>query len=81
MSKLVHEVLDHFKIVPSQLMLNMWRLLMLLECLSLRYEVEVRLGEVLYSYYLKEHDKENGRYYFTLRRERSHLIACLWLNI
>ena len=53
---------------------------MALECFSLRHGMEVRLGEVLYSYYLKEHDKEKGRFQLTLRREMSLLVTCLWSN-
>ena len=60
--KLVKEVFDLFEIASSQLMPNMWRLLMSLECLSIRQNVEYKLGEVLYTYYLKEHDKERGCY-------------------
>ena len=58
--KLVWDVLDHYKIAPSQLMLNAWRILMSLECLSMRHGVACELGEVLYSYYLKERDIDKG---------------------
>ena len=60
--KLVREVLDHFEIAPSQLMPNMWHMLISLECLNMQYDVEFGLGEVLFSYYLKEHDKEKGSF-------------------
>ena len=53
---------------------------MSLECLSMRYGVEVGLSKVLYFYNLKEHEKEKGRYQLTLRREMSYLITCLWSN-
>ena len=59
---LVRDVLDHFEITPSQLMPNVWRLLMPLECMSKRYGIVCELEEVLYSYYLKEHDMEKGRF-------------------
>ena len=55
--KLVREVLSHYEIAPSQLMPNTWRLLISLECLSMKREVEFGLLE-LYSYYLREHEKE-----------------------
>ena len=57
------KVPDHFEITPNQLMLNVWRLLMALECLSMKSKVDFGLGEILYSYYLKDYDKEKGRYY------------------
>ena len=77
---LASEVLDHFEIAPSQLVSNVWRLLMSLECLSMRHVVKCKLGEVLYSYYLKEHDKENMQYQFILRKDRSALVTCLRSN-
>ena len=52
------EVLGHYEIVPSQLMPRAWRLLMSLECLSMKSGIEFGLEELLYSYYLNEHDKE-----------------------
>ena len=75
--KLVCEMLNHFEVAPNQLMLNIWRLLMSLECLGLKYDVEVGLGEVMFVYYQKEHDNEKGRYHLTLRCEWSHLVTCL----
>ena len=41
---------------------NAWRVLMSLESLSVRHRVDCELGEVLFSYYLKEHDKDKGRF-------------------
>ena len=73
--KLVRDVLDHLEITPSQLMPNVWQSLMLLECLGMQY-----LGEVLYSYYLKEHDKEKGHYQFILCKDRVPLVTCLRSN-
>ena len=35
---------------------------------------------MLFSCYLKEHDKEKGRYQFILRKERNALVTCLELN-
>ena len=60
--KLVRVVLDHFEIAPSQLMPNFWRLLLSLECLSMRHDIEFILREVLFSYYFKEHDKEKSHF-------------------
>ena len=42
---------------------------MALECLGMRHDVACELGEVLYSYNLKEHDKEKGCYQFILRKD------------
>ena len=53
---------------------------MFLECLDLKYGIEVGLRKVLFSYYLKENNKEKGRYHLTLRHERSHLVTCLRSN-
>ena len=41
---------------------NALRVLMSLESLSIRYGVDCELGEVLVSYYLKEHNKKKGRF-------------------
>ena len=59
--KLIRDVCDHYEIAPSQLMLNAWIVLMSLESLSIRHGVEWEIGEVLFLYYLKEHDKDKGR--------------------
>ena len=59
--KLIRDVCDHYKIAPSQLMPNAWGVMLSLECLSIRHRVDYELGEVLFSYYLKEHDKDKGQ--------------------
>ena len=41
---------------------NAWRVLMYLESLGVRHGVECEIGEVLFSYYLKEYDTDKGRY-------------------
>ena len=35
---------------------------MSLESLSIQHGVECEIGEVMYSYYLKEHDMDNRRF-------------------
>ena len=60
--RLIRDVYDHYLIAPSQLMPNTWRILMALEILSVRQGVECEIRDVLYSYYLKEHDTDKGRY-------------------
>ena len=73
-------MLDHYEIPLSQLMPNTWRILLALECLSMRYGAACELGEVLYSYYLKEHDFEKGKYQLIVRKERVPLVTCLRTN-
>ena len=58
--RLVRDVLNHYEIAPTQLMPNVWRLLMLMECLNMQHDVTCELGQVLYSYYLKKHDTDKG---------------------
>ena len=58
--QLVRDVCDHYEIAPSQVMSNAWKVLMSLESLSIRHEVECEIGEVLFFYYLKEHDTTRG---------------------
>lgn len=67
--KLVRDDLDHFEITPSQLMPNTWRILMALECLSMRQGVACEIGEVLHLYYLKEHDNDKGWYQLIVRKD------------
>ena len=56
---------------------NTWRILLAVECLSMWYGVAYELGEVLHSYYLKEHDIEKGRYQLIFCKERVLLVTCL----
>ena len=48
-----------------------------LESLSVRHEVECKIREVLYSYYLKEHDMDKGKYQIITRVGRVPIITCL----
>ena len=57
--RLVRDVCDHYEIASNQLMPNAWRILFALESLSV---FECDIGEVLFLYYLKEHDTDKGRY-------------------
>ena len=63
----IRDVCDHYEIAPSLLMLNAWRILMALESLSIQHGVEYEVGEVLFSYNLKEHDTDKGRYQLIAR--------------
>ena len=76
-SRLIKDLCDHYKIVPSQLMPNAWRVLMSLESLSIRHEVDYELGEVLFSYYLKEHDTDKDRFKVIARVGQVPIITCL----
>ena len=78
--RLMREVFSHFQIAPSQLMPNSWRVLMTLECISMRHGIEFGLGEMLYTYYLREHDREKGRYNFYVRPDRVQLVNHLKTN-
>ena len=78
--RLIRDVCDHYEISPSQLMPNAWRVLMSLESISIRHGVECEIGEVLLSYYLKEHDKDKGRYKMITRVGRAPIITCLRTN-
>ena len=78
--KLIRDVCEHYEIAPSQLMPNVWRVLMSLESLSIQQGVKCEKGEVLFSYYLKEHDKDKGRYKIIARVGRAPIITCLRTN-
>ena len=78
--RLIRDVCDHYEIAPSQLMPNVWRVLMSLESLSRRHGVDCELGEVLFSYYLKEYDVDKGRYKLIVRVGRVPIVTCLHTN-
>ena len=76
----MREVFSHFEIAPSQLMPNAWRILMSLECISIRHEIKFGLGELLYTHFLQEHDREKGRYNLYVRPDRVQLVNHLRNN-
>ncbi|KAL5574240.1 hypothetical protein UlMin_023837 [Ulmus minor] len=78
--RLIRDVCDHYEIAPSQLMPNAWRVLMSLESLGSQHGVDCELGEVLFSYYLKEHDVDKGRYKLIARVGRAPIVTCLRTN-
>ena len=60
---------------------------MSLECLSMRQGVTCEIGEVLYSYYLKEHDTNKGLYQLIVWNDQVLLVTyfrsnnCRWKDI
>ena len=46
---------------------------MSLESLSIRHSVDCELGEVFFSYYLKEHEKDKGRFKLIARVDHGPL--------
>lgn len=53
---------------------------MVLESLNVRHGVECKIGEVLFSYYLKEHDTDKGRYQLIARVGCVPIVTCLQTN-
>ena len=78
--RLAWEVLDHFGISPSQLMPNAWRVLMAVECMAHRLDMNFSVGDLMYSYYLKEHLTEKGRYLLISRPKMEPLVHGLTTN-
>ena len=77
---LIKDMCDHYFIAPSQLMPNAWRILMALKNLSVRHGVKYEIEEVLYYYYLKEHDTDKGRYQLIVRVGHVPIVTCLCTN-
>ena len=78
--KLAWELLNHFEIAPSQLMPNTWRILLSIEVMAYKLGLYFGIRDLLYSYYLKEHVKEKGRYLLFLRQKREQLVLGLTTN-
>ena len=53
---------------------------MSLESLSIRHGVDCELGEVIFSYYLKEQDTDKERFKIIARVGHVPLVTCLWTN-
>ncbi|KAL5766771.1 hypothetical protein ACOSP7_017388 [Xanthoceras sorbifolium] len=77
---LLRRVLDHFELAPGQLMPNSWRILLALDLLCTREGIVFELPDLFYSYTVREHDTEKGRYNLNLRPNRTHLITELTTN-
>lgn len=75
--RLAQEVMDHYLIALTHFISYICRLLLSLECLCMQLIIEFDVKVLLYSYYLKEHDKEQGRYMMMLRHDRQHLVTRL----
>ena len=59
---------------------NAWRVLMMLESLRVRHGVECEIGEVLFSYYLKEHNTDKGRFKLIARVVCAPIVTGLQTN-
>ena len=53
---------------------------MSLESLSVRHGVDYELGEVLFSYYLKEHDTDKGQFKLITKVDQAPIVTCLRTN-
>ena len=53
---------------------------MTLEWINMRHVIEFGLGEMLFTYFLREHDREKGRYNFYVRLDRVQLVNHLKTN-
>ena len=73
--KLIRDFFVHFEISPSQVLPNVWRNLLSLLVLAKSLDMELELTDLLYSYFLKEHDSEKRQYTLYRRKGRSHLIT------
>ena len=65
---MIREFFAYFGISPSQVLPNFWRTLLALLVLSKSSNIEFELADLLFSYFLKEHDSEKGQY--TLYRRK-----------
>lgn len=72
---MIREFFAYFVISPSQVLPNVWRTLLALFVLSKSSNIEFGLVDFLFSYFLKEHDLEKGRYTLYKRKCREHLIV------
>ena len=72
---LISEFFAYFGINPSQVLRNVWRTLLALFVLSKSSNIEFGLADLLFSYFLKEHDSKKGRYTLYRRKGREHLIV------
>lgn len=72
--RLVREVCEYHLVSPSQLMPNVWRVLMALEVFSEKHGIEFTVAETLHAYSLQEHHKDKGRYQF-FSRSKNPLIV------
>ena len=59
---------------------NSLRVLMTLACISMRHGIEFGLGDMLYTYFLREHDSEKGQYNLYVLPNRVHLVNHLKTN-
>ena len=76
---LIRDMCNHYEIALSQLMPNAWRVLISLESLSIHHGADCEL-EMLFSYYLKEHNTDKGHFKLITRIGRAPIVTCLCTN-
>ncbi|XP_057781068.1 uncharacterized protein LOC130999533 [Salvia miltiorrhiza] len=75
--RLVVELCNYYRISPSQLMPNTWRILMAAEVFAERKGFDINIYDVLYAYQLGETRIDKGRYQFNSRSDAPILITNL----
>ncbi|KAK3230317.1 hypothetical protein Dsin_002198 [Dipteronia sinensis] len=74
------QLLNFFESAPGQLMPNGWRILLSLEVLIRREKLDFSFENFMYSYHLKEHDTDCGRYLNAAKQHRGYLISELTIR-
>ena len=59
---------------------NTWRILLSIEVMAFRLGIYYGIRDLLYTYYLKEHVKEKGRYHLFLHQKREQVVLGLTTN-
>ncbi|XP_057803426.1 uncharacterized protein LOC131018736 [Salvia miltiorrhiza] len=75
--RLVVELCNYYRISPSQLMPNTWRILMAAEVFAERKGFDINMYDVLYAYQLGETRIDKGHYQFNSRSDAPMLITNL----
>ena len=73
--KSLREFFAYFGISPSQVLSNIWMTLLALLILVKSSDMEFELANLLFSYFLKEHDSDKGQYTLYRRKGHDHLIT------
>ena len=73
--RLFREFFAYFGMSPSQLLPNIWKTLLALLVLAKSSNMEFELADLLFSYFLKEHDLTKCQYTLYRRKGHEHLIT------